>query len=158
MSTHLLIIGYGNEIRSDDAVGPRVAREIASWGDPRLQAIAVHQLTPELVEMVAAAERVVFVDAGLDDEGAVWTRLLEPAAGATGVTHSGDPRELLALADALYGRHPEAWLITVPAASLEFGEGLSVPAERGVEAALRQIRLMAGDFYSVTEESQRCSH
>ena len=48
----LLIIGYGSELRSDDAAGVVAARELARYG---LRAIPVHQLTPDLAESVAAA-------------------------------------------------------------------------------------------------------
>ncbi len=62
------MIGYGNTLRSDDGVGPRVAMAVASWGWPGLKAIAVHQLTPELAEPLAAAELAIFVDARLVGE------------------------------------------------------------------------------------------
>ena len=58
-----LVIGYGNELRQDDGVGPRAALLMARLG---LQAMAVHQLTPELVERISQVEQVVFVDAGMD--------------------------------------------------------------------------------------------
>ena len=28
----LLVIGYGNELRRDDGVGPSLARRVADWG------------------------------------------------------------------------------------------------------------------------------
>jgi hypothetical protein len=64
--------------------------------------------------------------------------------------HTGEPRELLALAEALYGRRPEAWLITLPAPELGFGEGLSATAEHGLAEALRQLRTLAGAFTAAT--------
>ena len=50
-----LVIGYGNELRGDDAVGPLVARTAESWQRPGLRALAVQQLTPELAEDIAGA-------------------------------------------------------------------------------------------------------
>jgi hydrogenase maturation protease len=152
MNVRLLVIGYGNELRRDDAVGPCVARIVSGWERPDVKALAVHQLTPELAELLATTERTIFVDAGEDEEGVVWTRMLEPARTSRGLGHTCDPRELLALTEALYGRHPEAWLITVPAPNLDFGDCLSAATDRGRGAALRQIRVMAGDFVSVTVE------
>src|SRR5262249_5822451 len=109
MNTRLLVIGYGNELRCDDGVGPRAARAVAAWQLPGVAAVAAHQLTPELAERIGAAERVVFVDAGPGD--VVLTRSIEPGRAALVLGHTGEPRELLALAEALYGRRPEAWLI-----------------------------------------------
>jgi len=52
----VLVIGYGSELRGDDAAGPTAARRLRSTG---LSALDVHQLTPEIAERSAAA-RVVF--------------------------------------------------------------------------------------------------
>jgi hydrogenase maturation protease len=57
MNTDLLVIGYGNELRSDDGVGPRVARAVAEWRLPGVEAIAVHQLTLELCARMCCNHR-----------------------------------------------------------------------------------------------------
>ena len=155
MNTRLLVIGYGNELRCDDAVGPRAARAVAAWRLSGVEGITTHQLTPELAARIGEAERVVFVDAGQDD--VVLTRPIGPGQAARVPGHTGEPRELLALAEALYGRCPEAWLVTVPAPELGFGEGLSAAAEHGLAEALRQIRTMASALAAVTEEPQECT-
>ncbi len=56
----LLVIGYGSDLRGDDAAGLLADRRLARLG---FHAIAVHQLTPELAEQVAAARQVIFLDA-----------------------------------------------------------------------------------------------
>ncbi|MEP7293735.1 MAG: hydrogenase maturation protease, partial [Chloroflexota bacterium] len=60
----ILIIGYGNPLRSDDAIGQRIAEMM----EKRLkleavQVITAYQLTPELVEPIRDAQLVVFIDA-----------------------------------------------------------------------------------------------
>jgi hydrogenase maturation protease len=154
MNTRLLVIGYGNELRRDDAAGPWAARAVAAWGLPGVAGIATHQLAPELAERIGEAERVVFVDAGQDD--VVLMRPVEPSQTAQVMGHTGEPCGLLALAEALYGRRPEAWLITLPAPELGFGEGLSAAAEHGLAEALRQIRALTGTVLAATEEAQEC--
>jgi hydrogenase maturation protease len=135
-----LVIGYGNELRRDDGVGPRVARAVAAWGVPDVLALALHQLTPELAEAVAGAEVVFFVDAAAGDDTAVRVRPVWPDVRRPALGHTSSPAELLALAVALYGGRPRAWLVTVPAPDLGFGEGLSPAAARGMDDALRHIR------------------
>jgi hydrogenase maturation protease len=136
----ILVIGYGNTLRADDGAGPCVAARASAWGWPGLTAIAVHQLTPELAEPLAAAELAIFLDARLADASEeVEIIPLEPAGSGGMDGHTSDPRSLLALAQAVYGRHPRAWLVTLPAADLALGERLSSTAERGVEAALAGI-------------------
>ena len=58
-----LIIGYGNELCGDDAVGPWVARAVAEWQLPAVKSLAVPQLTPELTTELAKTNYVMFVDA-----------------------------------------------------------------------------------------------
>jgi hydrogenase maturation protease len=142
MSGELLVIGYGNELRRDDGVGPRAARVVSGWGRPGTRTLAVPQLTPELAGEVAAAAEVIFVDADLAGE-AVRLRTLLPADDGD-LGHAGGPRGLLALAAVVYGRAPSAWLLTVPAADLGFGEALSAAGERGLAAALRHLDRLTG--------------
>lgn len=59
-----LVIGIGNPLRSDDGVGWWLARRAERWL-PASQLRAVQQLTPELAADVAAAARVLFIDAWL---------------------------------------------------------------------------------------------
>jgi hydrogenase maturation protease len=67
----VVVIGYGNTLRGDDGAGPAVAQAIADRALPGVRSLAVPQLTPELAEIVAEANLVVFVDAALmaEDDG-----------------------------------------------------------------------------------------
>jgi hydrogenase maturation protease len=142
MTTRFLVIGYGNELRGDDAVGPVTARCVAAWSRPEVDGIAVQQLTPELALALSEAEVVVFVDAGADgDEREACVRPLE-ARPRTSFGHTSDPRWLLALTEALYGRRPEGWLATIPAADFGLGGLLTARARAGVAVALCQIDRM----------------
>jgi hydrogenase maturation protease len=46
----VLVLGYGNTLRRDDAVGPLAAEAVAGWGRPGVLALALPQLLPELAE------------------------------------------------------------------------------------------------------------
>jgi hydrogenase maturation protease len=151
MSANVLVIGYGNELRRDDAVGPRVARAVVGWERPGLKGLAVHQLTPELAELVSLASRVIFVDAGLDNHGLLEVRAIRPLEESSAWGHTSDPRWLLALAQAVYGRCPPAWLIAIPVADLGYGDSLSETARSGLVAALRRIRLLT-EFVDLEEK------
>jgi hydrogenase maturation protease len=139
----LLVIGYGNTLRSDDGAGTRVAEAVGARNRPGVQSLPVHQLTPELAERLADVERAIFVDARLAEEGSdIAISSVEPSSSFRPAGHVSDPRSLLALARSLHGHSPRAWLITVPAVDLSMGEDLSATASRGIKAACEQILRM----------------
>ena len=138
--SEIVVIGYGNPLRSDDAAGPRAAATVAGWALPGVRALAVQQLTPELVEPLGPARVAIFVDARRAGPGeAVRVQAIEPEAIASTFVHACDPHGLLALAQAVYGSCPQAWLVTVPASDFALGEGLSPTARSGLVEAVRAI-------------------
>ncbi|MDZ7991369.1 MAG: hydrogenase maturation protease [Nostoc sp. EfeVER01] len=130
-------IGYGNELRSDDGIGPRVARALQL---SNVKSIAVHQLTPELAQALANSDLAVFIDACLASENSqVQVQSLLPNSSNVIAGHTADPRSLLALTQAIYGYCPPAWWVTIPGENFELGENLSPLAEQGIEIAIDQI-------------------
>ena len=140
--TGLLVIGYGNELRGDDGVGPKVAEALDQLRLPGVRTISCHQLTPELAEPVSRAARVVFVDATVNREGGIGLTELKPEETGAAMVHVADPRSLLALARDVFGHCPSAWWLTIPVETMEFGDALSPAARRGVERALQTIQDM----------------
>jgi hydrogenase maturation protease len=146
----VLVIGYGNTLRTDDGVGPRVAELLA--GDPRLAGATVracHQLSPELADDMRSATLVVLVDATTEaPPGAVIVRRVDRAGetrvdgGAT--SHHVDPGVLLALARDLYGAAPAAHVVSVGVADLRLGEALSPGVAAALPSAVEAVvRLVA---------------
>ena len=142
MDSHLLVIGYGNTLRSDDGVGPRVAAEVEKLGLEGVLTMACPQLTPELADPLSQAEAAVFVDASVDYRGPVRIRRLGPSDSSQILAHAADPNVLLALARDAFGRAPRAWMVTIPARELGFGERLSRPAALGLRDAVRAVRAL----------------
>jgi Ni,Fe-hydrogenase maturation factor len=121
-----------------------VAETVAAWQLPEVLALAVPQLTPELAELLAEAQSAVFVDACVTTEAGVEVQPLDASRWQESLGHTSDPGTLLALAAAVYGRSPPAWLVRIPIESFGFGIGLSRQATIGVSAALREVaRLLA---------------
>lgn len=145
-----LVIGYGNELRGDDAAGPRVAREVERWGLPHVRALALHQLTPELAPLLAGPEvgAAIFIDAyaarSRAAEVPIRVQRIAPHAERQLGGHSGDPRALLALAELLYGRAPPAWWVKIPAYEFDHGTSTSRLTQRGMRAAQRRIFALVG--------------
>jgi hydrogenase maturation protease len=136
-----LVLACGNTLRSDDGVGPFLAK----WAEERfrnnanVRVMARQQWTPELAEEVAAADSVLFVDGSIEPApGRVHLIPVEAKPGGSGLaTHHLEAPELLELTRTLYGsRSGHAMLLTVGIGSTELGEAFSAQ----VEAALPRAR------------------
>jgi hydrogenase maturation protease len=150
----VLVIGYGNTLRSDDGVGWYAAVLLAA--DPRLAAssgtgdshdsgplevLARHQLTPELALDMSRASLVILIDASADDPpGVIVVRSVAAEAQAGGgpgaSSHHVGPGELLAVALELYGAAPTAFVVRIGAAHMEVGESLSPEVAAALPAAV----------------------
>lgn len=139
-----LILACGNTLRSDDGVGPYLAR----WAEERFAAkaavrtIARQQWTPDLAEEIADAEAVIFVDCAVDSApGMVRVARVQPAAAEAGLaTHHAGAAELLALSEELYSSLPRhALLLTVGAESTEMGETFSKSVRDALPGACRTL-------------------
>jgi hydrogenase maturation protease len=138
--TDILIIGYGNELRGDDGLGPRVAEVIAAAKYPGVRVCSVRQLVPELAAELAEARMVVFVDALTDpNRGAVELQPVEAEEITDWSTHTSDPRTLLALTRAVFGRTLEAWWLTIPGRDFDFSMEPSSTAQQNVRQALARL-------------------
>ena len=147
---NLLVIGYGNTLRGDDGVGPRVAEAFAAMHLPGVRTLVCQQLSPEHAEPISQAERVVFVDAAVDGPSEVQLRELEPGDSTQLMAHAADPRTMLALARDVFGHAPKAWWLTIPAEDLGFSETLSPVAQRGLERAIELVRQFASKGSTVS--------
>jgi hydrogenase maturation protease len=139
-----LILACGNTLREDDGVGPFLAQWAEErWReDARVRVLCDHQWTPEMVEEVAQAESVIFVDCATDCEaGFVRTMPVEPAGENSKIgTHHLDAGQLLALSKQLYGAMPRnSLLLTVGAGSLELREGFSEVVDNALPGASRTL-------------------
>ena len=142
MTGGVLVVGYGNPLRTDDGIGWHAAERLA--GDERLNGAVVmqrHQLTPELAFDISAVSLVVFIDASRDlSPGSVDLGRVE-RAGTAGPTssHHLSPPALVALAHELYGQSPAAFVVRCGVASLELGDQLSPTVEAALAAVIDAV-------------------
>jgi hydrogenase maturation protease len=150
----VLVIGYGNALRSDDGIGVHAAALLRE--DPRLagvEILALHQLTPELALDMSRASLVVLIDASTEGPPgsvavrpmAFGTAAVGPGTAAVGPgtsSHHVGPGELVALAAELYRAAPEVIVVGIGVATVEIGEELS-PA---VAAALPAVAEAVSDL------------
>jgi hydrogenase maturation protease len=135
-----LIVGYGNDLRSDDGIGQAIAKAVDQQNRVGVRSLWRHQLTPELAADIAESKLVIFVDAYLASETQdVRVCSVEPLSSSTPSSHSCEPQGVLALARTVFGHCPPAWLIAVPGTNFELGESFSPTAQKGMGRALEQL-------------------
>lgn len=146
----VLIIGYGNPLRGDDGVGWHAAQQLAqAVPSSTVHVLACHQLTPDLAAPLSGVDRVIFIDACVDDAAphhrGTGPQLREqiiaapsphslPAPGA--FSHHLTPAALLACTHILYGAHPQAVVLTVSGTSFGYAEQVSAPVRAMIPALL----------------------
>ena len=134
----ILIVGFGNDLRSDDGAGRVVASRIEAMDLPDVDVRSQSQLTPELALDITRADIVVFVDANVDCKEMAVHPVQAGERGTQSMSHHTDPAALLLLAGDLGRVPPRAYTVSIPATNLELGFDLSpataVATEEAVEA------------------------
>lgn len=124
----VLIIGYGNPDREDDGVAWHILRALTAkiglpspesyedeFPESALIDFAFHlQLTPEMAEDISAYEYVCFVDAHTGNIPELVRMIeVESEFQRSPFTHHLTPQSLLSMCETLYGKKPEAALLSV---------------------------------------------
>ncbi|WP_323785048.1 hydrogenase maturation protease [Thalassovita sp.] len=133
----MLLIGYGNPGRGDDGLGPAFAERIERAALPGVRVMIDYQLTVDHALAVAGADRVVFADALIADEGAFQFKASAAVTDAEITSHALSPEAVLTLARTLYDVTPAAFVLGITGQDFgEVKEGLSRQAQRNLDDAL----------------------
>ena len=151
----LLVIGYGNTLRGDDGVGPRVVEAVELLHLPGVRTLVCQQLSPEHAAPISLAQTVIFVDAAVDAAGEVQLRRLEPNDTTQLMAHAADPRTMLALSRDVFGHVPRAWWLTIHAVKLDFSEDLTPEARRGLTEAVEMIQVFCAKSAEATRKNSK---
>lgn len=140
--TDALVIGYGNDLRSDDGAGRWVANAIEERGLDGVEVRSVAQLTPELALAVSGRSVVVFVDASVDTTELTVMPVEVSRASSDVMTHHGNPANLLSMVPQVGETPGSAWLVSIPAVELGMGFELSPGTQEAAEAAVDAIEAL----------------
>ena len=143
----ILIIAYGNPLRSDDAIAWRAADALSKkLPKPEVEIVRLHQLSPELAETASHAEYLIFIDAASDPSSVPGEIRVEEvhsepvdAKEAPRFSHALSPHTVMALAESLYYAKPKAFLVTVTGATFDHGESLSAPVAAALPVLIDRI-------------------
>lgn len=125
----VLVIAYGNPLRSDDGVAWQAADSLRASVPDSVEILCVHQLTPELAEDVSRANLVIFLDAAQGGEpGTVSCDEVFPHQELLRFSHHLGPRDVAALSSRVYGAQPRAFVVSMNGECFDHGQTLSPTA------------------------------
>lgn len=144
----ILIFGYGNPSRGDDALGPLLIERLENLldADVRRRAGGIEWLTDFQLQIehaldLAGRRLVLFADAHVDCPEPYQFSRIEPAADPSYSTHAISPASVLHVYRNYHGNAPPpCFLLGIRGHGFELGEGLSPAAERHLTAALELVR------------------
>jgi hydrogenase maturation protease len=137
----LLIFGWGNPSRGDDALAPLLCERLAAWlpTQPFGDAYVVEQdfqLQVEDALELVGKEAVLFIDAAIDLSAPFTLTRIEARADASHSTHALNPQAVLATFRSIMNEDPPpAYLLALGGERFELGEPLSERAEANFAAA-----------------------
>jgi hydrogenase maturation protease len=143
LTAEVLVLGWGNPSRGDDALGPLFVEHFETlaalhpeWGE--VECLTDFQLQVEHALDLQGRRRVLFVDASVDAAPPCTLSRIEAARDASFTTHAMSPQAVLKVfADIDDGEPPPCWLLAIRGERFELGEDLSESARQSLQAALQ---------------------
>lgn len=132
----LLIFGYGNPGRGDDALGPLLLEQMEARGFTDVECLTDFQLQVEHALDLEGRELALFIDAHLSCPPPFTFTALRPEADRSYTTHAISPQAVLQVFADIHRRPPPpAFLLSIRGERFELGEGLSLAAQANLQAA-----------------------
>jgi hydrogenase maturation protease len=161
-----LVIGYGNRDRQDDGVAWEVIDALRRRaGQPALaedetgleqlgsqvDSIFLLQLAPDLLDVAARYDQLVFVDAHVRPDAVdLYCAPVQPEYATATFTHHMTPAMFLALLQTLHHCQPAGVIVSIRGSRFDFERGLSAATQALVEPAVAQIR----ELLTVAQDNQ----
>lgn len=141
MTAPILIFGWGNPSRGDDALGPLFVERIAALGLPYVECLTDFQLQVEHALDLQGRERILFVDASLETDPPYRLSRLSANRDISFSSHAMTPEAVMQVYVDLHDDAPPACeLLAIRGHCFELGEPLGTMAAANLDAALRWAR------------------
>ncbi len=149
MTDGIVVIGYGNMLRTDDGFGWHAAERLID--DHRFAGAEIlqrHQLTPELALDISTAALVVLIDAtsGLPPGEFTVERVERSGPAPNTWSHHLSPATLVSLSDELYGRSADVFVVSCGVQSLDVGDRLSPVAEAALPDVINAVAALVASI------------
>ncbi len=150
----LTVIGIGNRLRGDDAVGPLLIDKLSSQTNPGLELIDAGSDALGLLEYLEGHDKMIIVDACkmgkqpgelvcFDPTQASMILVDEPLS-----LHGLGLAEALRMAESLHMLPEDLKIIGIEPYSIQFNGELSAPVQQALKSAIDKVH---EEFHRVTE-------
>jgi hydrogenase maturation protease len=141
MTAPVLVFGWGNPSRGDDALGPLFVERVEALGLPGIDCLTDFQLQVEHALDLQDRRRILFVDASVDAEAPFAVSRIGPARDASFTSHAMTPQSVLQVYCELTDEEaPATWLLGIRGERFELGEALTADAAARLDEALAWFR------------------
>ncbi|MDH5740438.1 MAG: hydrogenase maturation protease [Nitrospira sp.] len=144
-SSSIRIIGLGNELRGDDAVGLLAARRLRQTIGDRAEVIEAAMVSVDLIELMKGASVVILIDAVRSGKAAGTVHRLDASVSPIGgqvfprSSHAIGVSEAIELARAMDVLPATVIVYGVEVGNTEVGQPLSPPLGETLDHVVKQI-------------------
>ena len=142
----ILVFGYGNPSRGDDALGPALIDLLTEQIQPgkplehHVGLLTDFQLQIEHAMDLVDREQVIFVDASVASTEPFGYSAIKAEKDTSYTTHAMSPAAILHVYEKLNGKPaPHCSLLSIRGQSFELGQPVSTAAQANLQAAYRFI-------------------
>ncbi len=140
--SRVLVLGWGNPSRGDDALGPELVRRLEALAAARI-AWRAHafltdfQLQPEHATDLLDRDVVLFADASVDTRAPYSFARVRRARDPSFTSHAMSPSAVLAVYHQVFEREPPAaYVLAIRGQTFDLGDAMSAAAAQHLEAAV----------------------
>ena len=135
----ICVVGIGNPLRGDDGAGAFICRQLEEKNLVGLSVFNTHQLDMGLAEELSTFDRVVFIDASLEESYFSFLPLSISNKEVQPFSHQVNMGVLAGLCRKLFNSHTAFFVCAVGARSFEIGDSLSDTTMQHALAAINQL-------------------
>lgn len=137
----LLLFGYGNPGRGDDALGPLLIERVNQLRLAGIICLVDMQLLIEHATDLTGFDQIIFADADMSCREPFEYSAVHAEKDDSYTSHALTPAALLHVYQHIrQGAAPPAFLLRIRGYRFELGDALSTQAEKNLSAAIRKIQ------------------
>jgi hydrogenase maturation protease len=140
----ILVYGYGNPGRQDDALGILLAEAIDIWagenGISRLETDQNYQLNIEDADKIAHYDLVIFADASVEDIDSFQIDEVVPDTKTDFTMHSVTPSFVVGLCHEVFTKKIKVYQLQIKGYEWEFMSSISKNAENNLASAITFLK------------------